>query len=168
MNFQYATFPWLSSILLCCIGGLLTILLIPGHRQREIKWVSAIYSGLTLVLSLHLFVSYDKTAGGFQFVERIPWVRIAGYSLFQRRGRVQPAHAAADRRRLFYGRADHVGADAAGQGVLRAAVSSGGRGVRAVHEPGSLFHFRLVSTCPFSHVPADCRSGAAPARNTGP
>lgn len=78
MNFQYATFPWLSSILLCCIGGLLTILLIPGHRQREIKWVSAFYSGLTLVLSLNLFVIYDKTTGGFQFVERIPWIDSLG------------------------------------------------------------------------------------------
>jgi len=82
MNLQYAPFPWLSSILLCCIGGLLTILLIPGHRHKEIKWVSAIYAGLTLVLSLNLFVIYDKAAGGFQFVERIPWVESLGIFYF--------------------------------------------------------------------------------------
>jgi NADH-quinone oxidoreductase subunit M len=82
MNLQYAQFPWLSSMLLCCIGGLVTILLIPGQREKEIKWVSAIYSGLTLVLSLNLFVLYDKDVGGFQFVERIAWVRSLGISYF--------------------------------------------------------------------------------------
>jgi len=82
MNLHYAQFPWLSSMMLCCIGGLLTILLIPGHREKEIKWVSAIYSGLTLVLSLNVFLLYDKGAGGFQFVERVAWVRSLGISYF--------------------------------------------------------------------------------------
>ena len=82
MNLQYAQFPWLSSMLLCCLGGLVTIMLIPGHREKEIKWVSAFYSGLTLVLSLNVFVLYDKSVGGFQFVERVDWVRSLGISYF--------------------------------------------------------------------------------------
>jgi NADH-quinone oxidoreductase subunit M len=82
MNFQYASMPWLSLMLLCCVGGLLIILLIPGRKEKAIKWVSAVCSGLTLVLSLYVFMSYDKTAGGFQFVERIDWIPSLGISYF--------------------------------------------------------------------------------------
>jgi NADH-quinone oxidoreductase subunit M len=74
----YARFPFLSLLLLCCIGGLLAILCTPAARTRRIKWISAVFSGLCLVLSAGLFIAYDQSAGGLQFVEKVPWVPSLG------------------------------------------------------------------------------------------
>ena len=40
----YARFPFLSLLLLCCIGGLLAILCTPAAQTRRIKWISAVCS----------------------------------------------------------------------------------------------------------------------------
>jgi NADH-quinone oxidoreductase subunit M len=82
MTVQLATFPFLTALLLCCGGGLLAIMLIPGRYTRAIKIVSAVASGLTLVISVYLFVAYDKQAGGYQFVEHVNWVPSLGISYF--------------------------------------------------------------------------------------
>ncbi|MGD8541298.1 MAG: NADH-quinone oxidoreductase subunit M [Desulfobacteraceae bacterium] len=74
----YARFPFLSLLLLCCIGGLLAILCTPAARTRRIKWISAVFSGLTLLISAGLFIAYDQSAGGLQFVEKVPWVPSLG------------------------------------------------------------------------------------------
>jgi NADH-quinone oxidoreductase subunit M len=79
---EYANFPYLTAILLSCVTGLLVILFLPANRQTVIKWVSAIFSGLTLVLSLYLFFTYDKSQGGLQFVERFLWVESLGIYYF--------------------------------------------------------------------------------------
>jgi NADH-quinone oxidoreductase subunit M len=54
------------------------ILVIPEQRQAQIKWVSAVFSGITLILSVYLFFAYDKSQGGLQFVEKIRWVESIG------------------------------------------------------------------------------------------
>ena len=77
-----AHFPFLSAILLSCVGGLLIILCIPREKTALIKWVSAVFSGLTLVLSLYLFVAYDQGRGGYQFVEKYLWVESLGIYYF--------------------------------------------------------------------------------------
>jgi NADH-quinone oxidoreductase subunit M len=82
MELHYATFPFLTSLLLCCGMGLLVILLIPANRPRAIKMVSAVLSGLTLVISIYLYVAYDQSTGGYQFVERIEWIPDLGISYF--------------------------------------------------------------------------------------
>ncbi len=79
---EYANFPYLSAILLTCVTGLAVILVIPADRQHQIKWVSAVFSGMTLTLSVYLFFAYDKSRGGLQFVERIPWVSSLGITYF--------------------------------------------------------------------------------------
>ncbi len=73
-----ADFPYLSAILLSCIIGLLVILFIPAERRAAIKWVSAVFSGITLLLSIYLFLAYDKNTGGLQFVESLPWAPSLG------------------------------------------------------------------------------------------
>jgi len=78
----YARFPFLSLLLLCCIGGLLAILCTPAARTRQIKWISAVFSGLSLVLSAGLFIAYDQSAGGLQFVEKVAWVPSLGIHWF--------------------------------------------------------------------------------------
>jgi len=68
--------------MLTCIVGLAIILLIPPERKDLIRWVSAVFSGLSLLLSIYLFVAYDRNSGGLQFVEKIPWLKALGISYF--------------------------------------------------------------------------------------
>jgi NADH-quinone oxidoreductase subunit M len=82
MQIAYAGFPYLSTILLSCVGGLLIILLIPEDKTIHIKWVSAVCSGITLVISAYLFFAYDKSQGGLQFVEKIQWVPSMGITYY--------------------------------------------------------------------------------------
>lgn len=82
MPLASADFPYLSAILLTCGGGLLAILCLPAARTRAIKWVSAVCSGITLLLSAYLFAAYDQARGGLQFVERLDWVPSLGIQYF--------------------------------------------------------------------------------------
>ncbi len=82
MPMTYATFPFLSAILVSCVAGLLAILCIPEERRDWIRWVSAVSSGCTLVLSAVVFLAYDKSLGGLQFVERVAWVPALGIHYF--------------------------------------------------------------------------------------
>jgi NADH-quinone oxidoreductase subunit M len=75
-------FPYLSCILLSCVAGLVLILMTPEAQIRRIKWISAFFSGTTLVLAGYLFMAYDTHSGGLQFVERVPWVESLGISYF--------------------------------------------------------------------------------------
>jgi NADH-quinone oxidoreductase subunit M len=52
MPITYAHFPYLSLILLSCVGGLLIILFTPHDKTDTIKWVSAVCSGITLLVSI--------------------------------------------------------------------------------------------------------------------
>jgi NADH-quinone oxidoreductase subunit M len=80
MPMQYADFPFLTSILLCCLLGLLAIIFTPANKIRQIKWISVVFSGLTLLISFYLFVVYDQTTGGLQFVEKVAWIPKMGIS----------------------------------------------------------------------------------------
>lgn len=82
MPIRYAEFPYLSAILLSCLIGLLVILFIPARRRHLIKWVSALFSGISLVLSIHLYFAYDQSAGGLQFAERVTWEPFLGITYF--------------------------------------------------------------------------------------
>lgn len=78
MNITYAGFPFLSALLLSCLLGLLVILFIPNERKALIRWVSAVFSGIALGLSIFLFIAYDRSQGGLQFVEKILWMKSLG------------------------------------------------------------------------------------------
>ena len=82
MQIAYAGFPYLSTILLSCVGGLFIILFIPGSKTKHIKWVSAVCSGITLAVSVYLFLAYDKSQGGLQFVEKVQWVSSLGITYY--------------------------------------------------------------------------------------
>lgn len=82
MRIEFTGFPFLSAILLSCLVGFLIILFIPRERTRQIKWVSALFSGITLLLSIYLFFAYDKNTGGLQFVEKFDWIPSMGIQYF--------------------------------------------------------------------------------------
>ena len=83
MSIVFTNFPYLSAILLSCAGGLLVILFIPEERKMLIKWISLVFSGITLALSIYLFFAYDRAQGGLQFVEKVLWVKSMGISYFK-------------------------------------------------------------------------------------
>ena len=82
MHIAHANFPYLSAILLSCVVGLLVIIFLPEERKTLIRWVSAFFSGITLVLSAYLFLAYDKSLGGLQFVEKLRWIPGLGIHYF--------------------------------------------------------------------------------------
>ncbi len=82
MPIVYANFPYLTTILLTCVAGLLIILFLPAEQTRQIKWVSAVCAGVTLAVSLYLFAAYDHAAGGWQFAEKVAWVPSLGIHYF--------------------------------------------------------------------------------------
>jgi NADH-quinone oxidoreductase subunit M len=82
MHVEYAAFPILSAILLTCVLGFLVILSIPSTRENLIRWVGAFFSGASLLLSIWVFVAYDRSLGGLQFAEKVLWVRPLGIHYF--------------------------------------------------------------------------------------
>src|SRR5262249_21317841 len=53
---------------------------IPDERKDAMRWVGTIFSLISLVLSLLLYMAYDPVRGGFQFVERLDWIPQLGIS----------------------------------------------------------------------------------------
>ncbi len=82
MDVSTAGFPFLTCLLLCCGVGLLVILLTPAKYPRAIKIESTVFSGLTLAISVYLFIAYDQSAGGYQFAERVEWIPSLGVAYF--------------------------------------------------------------------------------------
>lgn len=66
--------PILSAILLAPVAAVLLTVLIPARHARAIKWVNALAALETCALSLKVWSDYDLEAGGFQFMEAMPWV----------------------------------------------------------------------------------------------
>jgi len=73
-------FPFLSVIVFTPITAGLLLLLLPGERKREIRWLALAAASLAMGLSLWVYLAYDRQAGGYQFVEQVPWVRLLGIS----------------------------------------------------------------------------------------
>ncbi len=78
----HASFPFLSAILLSCVAGMTAIMLIPADRKTLIRRVSAVFSGITLILSLWVFLSTTGALGGLQFVENAHVGPVARHNYF--------------------------------------------------------------------------------------
>ena len=72
--------PNLSWILILPLLGLGFVSLIPADKTCLIRRVSNITVLLPFLLSIWVFAAYDHVAGGFQFVQNIPWVVPLGIS----------------------------------------------------------------------------------------
>jgi NADH-quinone oxidoreductase subunit M len=72
--------PWLSLIWLSMVVPAVVIALIPSGRKEAMRWVGAGFALLSLLLSVLVWLGYDPARGGFQFVERLPWVPQLGIS----------------------------------------------------------------------------------------
>ena len=71
-------FPFLSIIIFTPLAAGLILLLVPAERKNLVRYISLAASIIVLGLSVGLYASYDINAGGYQFVERIPWLPALG------------------------------------------------------------------------------------------
>lgn len=72
--------PWLSLIWLSMLAPSLIIMVIPASQREAMRWTGTIFAFVSLVLSLLVFCAYDPARGGFQFIERLPWIPQLGIS----------------------------------------------------------------------------------------
>jgi NADH-quinone oxidoreductase subunit M len=70
----------LSWILLLPVLGTLLLLFVPAANTALIRRIANIATALPFFLAVWVFSAYDHAAGGFQFVEKIPWVVPFGIS----------------------------------------------------------------------------------------
>jgi NADH-quinone oxidoreductase subunit M len=73
-------FPVLSVIVFTPIIAGLLILLLPAERKTEVRMAALAAATIALFLSIWVYFSYDTAAGGYQFVEKIPWLPALGIS----------------------------------------------------------------------------------------
>lgn len=68
----------LTYLLACPLVAVLATLAIPGRNTTAIKVVNAIAALVSLVLSIVVWSKYDRSLGGFQLAEDVPWVQQFG------------------------------------------------------------------------------------------
>ncbi|HEB26859.1 MAG TPA: NADH-quinone oxidoreductase subunit M [Porticoccus sp.] len=73
-------FPILSVIVLTPIVAGMLIFLIPGERKNEVRVTALAAATFALLLSIWAYLSYDISAGGYQFVEKYTWLPSLGIS----------------------------------------------------------------------------------------
>jgi NADH-quinone oxidoreductase subunit M len=62
--------------------GMLLILFLPHDNQKAVKWISLASAAVSLILTLFLYVGYNRSAGGLQFAEKVLWVKSWGISYY--------------------------------------------------------------------------------------
>jgi NADH-quinone oxidoreductase subunit M len=67
-------FPYLSVIVFTPAVAAVLILLLPLERKNEARMVAAAAGLVTMLLGLFVFFGYNIGAGGYQYVERVPWI----------------------------------------------------------------------------------------------
>ena len=73
-------FPILSVIVFTPIIAAVLILFIPGERKSEIRVAALAAATFALILSVWAYFNYDVAVGGYQFVEKYPWLPMVGIS----------------------------------------------------------------------------------------
>jgi NADH-quinone oxidoreductase subunit M len=66
--------PWLSLIWLSLLIPALLMTLMRANQLSLIRWTGAIFSLISLVLSVLVYVAYDPAGAPFQFVEELRWL----------------------------------------------------------------------------------------------
>ena len=74
-------FPFLSLIVFCPLTAAMILLLYKAEWKKAIRWTALAAGLLALALSVIVYVTYDKTAAGYQFIEKYDWMPMLGISL---------------------------------------------------------------------------------------
>lgn len=70
----------LSVLLLVPTAGLALVLLTPAAKTSLIRRITSIALLIPFLLSIWIFMAYDAALGGYQFIQKIPWVDAFGIS----------------------------------------------------------------------------------------
>mgnify|MGYP000016160209 CR=1 FL=1 len=54
--------------------GAVIVLFIPRDKLNAIRWTSAFFTFIPLLLGIYLFINFDRNVPGLQFVVRKPWI----------------------------------------------------------------------------------------------
>lgn len=73
-------FPLMSTILLTPLFAVILLMFVPASSNKTVKLIAAAAMTVSFVLTIAAYVMYDSTAGGIQFVERVPWITDLGVS----------------------------------------------------------------------------------------
>ncbi|RJX19981.1 MAG: NADH-quinone oxidoreductase subunit M [Ammonifex sp.] len=76
------SFPVVSATVFAPLAGALIISCIPASRKEVIRWVAAVATGISFILSIYLVLAYDLSAGGVQFIEKVDWLPTFGIKYF--------------------------------------------------------------------------------------
>jgi len=72
--------PFLSLIIFIPMAAGIIILLLPAERREWIRGIALAAAVLDLLLSAWVYATYNIAAGGYQFLEQLPWVPALGIS----------------------------------------------------------------------------------------
>ena len=71
--------PLLSLLVLTPLAGVAFVAVAP-RNERLLRRLGLVFSGIAFVVSLVVYARFDASAAGFQFVERVDWVKEWGIS----------------------------------------------------------------------------------------
>jgi len=61
--------------------GAILLLVIPRSREQALRWTALAASLITFLVSLALLAGFDRSQPELQMVIRLPWIRIAGWTI---------------------------------------------------------------------------------------
>lgn len=74
--------PILSVIIFTPLIAGLIILLLPADQKKAPRAIALAAGLISLVLSIWVYLGYDVSAGGYQYIERLPWIPALGISYY--------------------------------------------------------------------------------------
>jgi NADH-quinone oxidoreductase subunit M len=71
----------LSLVTFLPILGVIALIFVPKERNVAMRWVALVTSLITFVFSLAMLALFDRTQPDLQLVVRLPWIRVAGWTI---------------------------------------------------------------------------------------
>jgi len=87
---HFLGFGILTWITFLPVIGMAVVLLLPKDNKGAVRWTSAFFTGLQLVLAVVIYYTFDRsmagvnTEAGFQFVEKATWIDVKSVAWFGR------------------------------------------------------------------------------------
>src|SRR5690242_9562715 len=81
-------FPILSLLTFLPVIGMIVTAFVHKDNVKTIRWITVAVTALQIVFSIILWMNFNTSLAGindpksFQFIERVPWIRIAGLGIF--------------------------------------------------------------------------------------
>ncbi|MFH1437575.1 MAG: NADH-quinone oxidoreductase subunit M, partial [Pseudomonadota bacterium] len=72
----------LSWMIFFPLVGAALVAIVPKNQHNLIRWISAGATALPLALAVKVFIDFDRSATGFQFMERAPWIQAFNIDYF--------------------------------------------------------------------------------------